>query len=66
MAKKFQDLVASKPSAWRTAVEARKRQLLADTASSQGREGSARKPVRAREVKRDQRREERPGGRGNP
>ena len=30
MAKKFRDLVAGKPPAWHAAVEARKRQLLAE------------------------------------
>jgi predicted XRE-type DNA-binding protein len=30
MAKKFRDLVARKPAAWHAAVEARKRQLLAE------------------------------------
>lgn len=30
MAKKFRDLIADKPPAWRAAVEARKRQLLAE------------------------------------
>jgi len=30
MAKKFRDLVARKPAAWHTAVEARKRQLVAE------------------------------------
>ena len=30
MAKKFRDLIARKPAAWRAAVEARKRQLLTE------------------------------------